>query len=752
MRFQAIKHVPVFFAGIMTLGLALYIFPLIFSLVPFWESQYNLVFFAGIIFLASSVLGALLWSMWPTLGSGFMRRALLLFLPAEILVCFGAIFSSKVHYLLLFPMGVYIVIAFGFWAKHMSQTAFFMETPSFTYSLSTWLRSQGKYALVFVLFTTSLFFSFGLHNLTHFAAVDEPLWTDGRIGKFWKHVSNRNWEKTQVSDKPGITIALAAGPGLWFVTPKEYRGIYPKFTSTDPDRNIEDFYLAFRLPLLIIITLFIPFFYILIERLLGKKTALVAYPLIVLSPILVGISKIINPDSLLWVLAPLSFLAYLVFLERRRFLYLVLAGIFLGLAVLTKYVANILFVFFFALPFIEYLYHQKARLVPFAESLQKSLAALTIVVGTSLATFYLLLPAVWVRQEKLLTSTLYSQAFEKVAPLFLGILLLLSFDTILNRGRGSAWLIQWLSRFERSLAWGMLALFFGSLLFVLLSPQFGMPWFHFEDLLSSPKTVSHATGLIGIFFTNFYPMVFSLPLLTLLGLLVSGVFLLRQDIATSVPARTAFYIVIFILLYYIGATANGVAMITRYQIMLYPLVGLLAALGILWLIDWLSTRVSFIERLRAQEFALPLLVLGILATSLLFTPFPMSYASALLPDQYHTDVKDMGGGSYEAARYLNSLPDAKELLIWTDKSGVCKFFVGQCVDGFNFDLFRAGGLDYIVVSAGRASRTTKMMVNRIYNPAVIRFDTYYQRTDPDFQIFLNGRSSDYVKVFRFLPE
>ena len=85
-------------------------------------------------------------------------------------------------------------------------------------------------------------------------------------------------------------------------------------------------------------------------------------------------------------------------------------------------------------------------------------------------------------------------------------------------------------------------------------------------------------------------------------------------------------------------------------------------------------------------FTILLLTIG--TATLALTPFPLSYASSLLPMTHHTDVKDMGAGSYEAAQYLNSLPDAEHMLIWTDKDGVCKFFVGRCKRGLNYQSLR----------------------------------------------------------------
>ena len=221
----------------------------------------------------------------------------------------------------------------------------------------------------------------------------------------------------------------------------------------------------------------------------------------------------------------------------------------------------------------------------------------------------------------------------------------------------------------------------------------------------------------------------------------------RKAFFTDDQARLALYLILFILLYYVGATGNGVAMIVRYQIILFPIATLLAILGLLALLD------RFVTLKAGYAFTLLFSLLGVTCLStLVTTPFPLSYASSLLPDRFHTDVKDMGPGSYEAAQWLNRQPDAENLTIWTDKDGVCKFFVGKCQRGFgNYDTRRREGIDYIVVSSGRESRTTKIVVGQANSGVsnVIRYDQYYHKPSPIHEILINGRPNQFVKIYPY---
>jgi 4-amino-4-deoxy-L-arabinose transferase-like glycosyltransferase len=96
-----------------------------------------------------------------------------------------------------------------------------------------------------------------------------------------------------------------------------------------------------------------------LEKIFGRKIALLGVIFIGLSPILVGISTILNPDSLLWIFTSLSVLSYFTYLKEKKSSFLVFSGIFLGLSLLTKYVANILFIFFFGMIFLEYIFEKE---------------------------------------------------------------------------------------------------------------------------------------------------------------------------------------------------------------------------------------------------------------------------------------------------------------------------------------------------------------------------------------------------------
>lgn len=715
----------------------------LFSLFHWFQS--NLFFYLALPFLA----GIIIWITWrhDTRFYTLLQSLLISFFSPAILLTLAYSFSREFHYLVPFSIGLYTISVFTFLAYQYATKKRDSMPPVNEKILSplSWKKPDTRFALLFVVIFTLTFFVFGLQNLTRFAAVDEPLWLDGRIGKYWKSLSEQWMDKTLVSDKPGITIAIASGPGLFFVEAKDYRNTRNDFETKRPGTSIEDLYLAFRLPLLITITLLLPLFYLLLAPLVGTSAALFGYSAITLSPVLIGMSKIVNPDSLLWIFAPLSFLAYLVFLEKRAWRYLLLSGILFGFALLTKYVANFLVVYVFVLSFLYPLWKQGERL-----TLSFLFKAFLIWFGISVATLYLFVPAFWVHPTTLLASTLFSQAFEKVAWIFIVLMTLVFMDQFLVKSRVSLFFIEILKPYGGIFGKMILGFFILAFSFAFLNGIFGMPWIHFSEMLASPKT-SGLQNLLSIFFTNFYPLTFGVAPLILVGMSV----MLWQTWIAHFQSFTAFHrlvlaLILFILLYYLGSTVNGVVLINRYQIMLYPLFALLGGIGLFILAEilWKSFHQSSLT-----AFPAFILLAGIsifLAFSPLTTHFPLSYASSLLPKQYSVDIKDMGAGSYEAAMYLNELPNAKDTAIWTDKTGVCKFYIGPCLDGFNLSKLRASNVQYLVLSSGRAARTYhRFAPTESLSTAedAFRLDTYYQRSDPLYEIRINGRASQHVKVF-----
>jgi hypothetical protein len=103
----------------------------------------------------------------------------------------------------------------------------------------------------------------------------------------------------------------------------------------------------------------------------------------------------------------------------------------------------------------------------------------------------------------------------------------------------------------------------------------------------------------------------------------------------------------------------------------------------------------------------------------------------------------MGDGSFEAAEYLNDLPNAENMSIWSDKGAVCESFVGECTTGFRANDIAGQSFNYIVVSAGRQSRSLKLStnVNSYYD-----FKSAYRTDDYVYQLIIGNRPENTIKI------
>jgi hypothetical protein len=335
--------------------------------------------------------------------------------------------------------------------------------------------------------------------------------------------------------------------------------------------------------------------------------------------------------------------------------------------------------------------------------------------------------------------------------LFIAIVALLLLDQALNKSQATAFLLAKIGQIKEWLARFMSILFLSSIAFTIWNTLAGMRFYNFMELIASPKTIERRSDIIGIFLTNFYPLIFSLTPLALLSLIIAALFIFKRKFYENDSLRFTFYALIFTLVYYLGATVNGVGSIIRYQIIIFPLLALASGLGIAALVN------SIQERYPARtQYLYPLAMLIVIASgvfTLLTTQFPLSYASSLLPHRYYVDLKDMGPGSYEMAMKLNALPDVENTLIWTDKDGVCQFFLGRCKRGNGKEALTDKSVDYIVISSARESRTTGMILNRYDDDnldAIVPVQEYYDtEVSADFSVFINDRPSHYVKAYRY---
>ena len=591
--------------------------------------------------------------------------------------------------------------------------------------------------------------AFGFPRIAQYSAVDEHLWTFERTPQFWNALDRGRWEKTNINDKPGITTAWISGIGIRMAGLSRYDDFRMESKTPAEIALMRKINAAARLPIYFFTLLFIPVYYLLLRRLLGISSALFSTIFIFLSPLLLGISLIVNPDSLLWIFLPLSIISFLIFQRGMQSRYAYLCGIFLGLALLTKYVSAILYLFLPAVIFFEAIFSD--RISDIRDFFKRSFSGYFGALLISLATVFVLYPATWSDPWLILQTTIFSHPFEPIWEYFALMLILFFADVFLFGSFVSAKVVAAIASRRRA----VLILIFGvslmATLFAVADTYASMRWYDFQSMLSSARilegTFALSTVVLRGVVTGFFVLIFGVPpmvSLLMLFMLVSGVFFLWKQDADE-EFRTAGILLLFLLIYYAASAMNGVQPTVRYQIALYPIAAILAAIG------FRRLRSLFPAMRAIPRFAMGGVFIGISALSLfLVRPYYFSYASELLPHRYVLNMKDMGDGSYEAAQYLNAQEGAKGMHIWSDKVAVCEYFIGRCEVSLKPKNIEGVHFDYFVISNGREPKTRYFIsIRNIVAPEFLRLQELYTSDDFDgHTIVIDGRSGNFVKIVK----
>jgi 4-amino-4-deoxy-L-arabinose transferase-like glycosyltransferase len=625
----------------------------------------------------------------------------------------------------------------------------------------------------------SIFLGFGLFHLTKFETVDEHFWKYERIPQYWQGIrdgfAGKGWKQTRINDKPGVTVALVSGIGLlWEPHPEEHR-IRDKsateddaFTVYDVSRT-ERINMALRLPILLLGAFSLPVFFWLISVIVraheerngsgaeeasrrARWTAVVAVLLIATSPVLVGMSQILNPDAMLWVFMPLALLSYFALLEtgQRRFVWW--CGVSTGLALLSKYTASIL------LPL--YMLAFSGRFLFFREDVgeasryfRRRLLELGGIVFLAVGAFSLLMPSVFQKPKHLFSGTLGSPALQSLLWPLAFTLGWMAVDAWLLQGRMTTWLTGRLARFRGLLTSGtalILLALFGS---VFLNTALNGRWVPLDDLkeeayvegdLAFPMFAADPAPVRAAkeWMAETQSLPFSLTPFHL-ALILSGWSMLLLGRSRSY----AFYHLfggLLVLVFVGGALFSGIFLTYRYAIVLYPILSFVAALAALQAVRNLKNG--------KVEIAACIGILGVVTATGTYAlwqsrPHYLNYSNALLPKEYSL-TDSWGYGGYEAAQYLNGLPDAERLTVWSDRNGLCQFIVGKCIREYRIDLNKTVP-DYFVFSR-RGSIRHKFQWK---DGSLARRSNlgYYEEdvlADPAWEFRIDGREKNWVKVVR----
>ena len=289
---------------------------------------------------------------------------------------------------------------------------------------------------------------------------------------------------------------------------------------------------------------------------------------------------------------------------------------------------------------------------------------------------------------------------------------------------------------------------------MLTNTWLGMPWFDHQNDLGSPKSAARDSGIFALYVANYYPLIFGLIPLLSIAFIGSITTLLKKTRIGKIKDMqyVIFASIMFITLYHLGSTASLVGATLRYQISLFPIAMIMTAIGIVMFINKIIDKYTLTKQtsLWLKQLSVTTVIITSLTATFTIAPYYFSYANALLPKQFILNLKDMGDGSYQIAQHLNTLPNAQNLTIWSDKSGVCTFFKGKCESSVNHKKYiqEETIFDYYVVSRTRQSRTTGLVTTRAQsNPKyLLRFDKLYTFKDYEYEILPGGRTQNFIRI------
>jgi len=584
-----------------------------------------------------------------------------------------------------------------------------------------------------------LYILFGSFHITKFVTTDEQYWVYDRIPKYWSGVKKLKAKNTHINDKPGVSLAIFSGSALLFENnPTANHKI-------EEDKNLDKYkvdyteklHLYFRLPIFLLIGILSIFIFWIIKKVTENEwIALWSTSLILLYPILLGISRIVNPDALLWAFVFSAAMSYFGVIKYNEKKYIFLTILFTGMALLTKYVGNILFPFFIATMLLHYFFNfeekfknnQNDSIKYFKKQL---VSILLIFIGSSLL-FCILMPAAIFKPKFIYQGTLGAPGFDMIFPSILAMLIIMLFDVVALKGKIIHKIFGFLNKIKGGIIKSINGIVFGFLLLTFVN------WILHHKIIDLTRIpISTRSKELFIDGTNFFekiildlfPFIFTMtPIVFLFLMFILIVILYKKNhpylfYVTSISS--------LMIMFFVGAAMAGILFSPRYDMILFPFTAFLAAIGIY----------ELYQRKSIQRFIKPatisLLLVFIASLSLWFSkPFYYNYASSLLPQEYTTN-NTWGFGGYEAAQYLNSLPDVEDITVWVDYRGTCEFFKGNCIRDIKFDEEKHK-INYYVLTRRGQSRYNFRHINNLQTLGI----------EPSWELLIGDRPENFIKIFK----
>jgi 4-amino-4-deoxy-L-arabinose transferase-like glycosyltransferase len=594
---------------------------------------------------------------------------------------------------------------------------------------------------VFLFLVALLPRAFGLNA---FITPDEYLWIE-RSGEFLAALLRADWAATFQVGHPGLTTRwtgvlgilvtylprLQRASGQWLIEGQSFQNLL-----ADMSTHLPEVLAATRCPTAILTSMGVVGLYFLVRPLFGQRAALLSAVILALEPFYLALSRVIHHDALSTTFMALSLLSFMVYLRGHRpFLYLALSGLMAGLAFLSKSPSLFLVPFTVLLSLGAY-WLQKGSLWPLDWRRVAELGRDWVIWGLIAAlVFVLLWPAMWVHPLGTIHGVIdkalgYAASPHERGNFFLG-----------KVGQDPGPLFYPVALLFRLTPLTLLGLGSSLLLLLGLSSKAYRNWRRIPNPLRADprwRSASPQGHREEDEAEDRWRVLQRRP--ELRPELVEGMFSLWA----------------FILLYVLFMT-TGAKKFDRYLLPIFPVLDILAALGLLALggVIWEWVRERFEVAPRIPRFRISALGLGLVLLlqggfALPHYPYYLTYYNPLLGgirQAAQTLLVGWGEGYEQAVRYLNQKGDAAHLRVatWYAKQCVGPFFEGQAhklnVNGQEpIGVVPWYDTDYVISYINQMQRD-------IPNPATVSF---FRSQQPEYVVHIKGL--DYAAVYKVPQE
>lgn len=607
--------------------------------------------------------------------------------------------------------------------------------------LSGLKNNEGWWHTCLLLLIVGISLAFMLNHLGKFMSVDEPKWFNTRVPQLGYALLHFNPGLTYINDKPGILPAFLSLPQI--AIDYLYTTLYNEAFFQG---SFEDILFYWRLPIVIFNTAMLVLIYYYIKELINRDFAIICLSFIALNPILVGISQIVNPDATLWSTGLISLLTFFLYIKTNLRKYVYHSGFFLGLALLSKYFASIIYILFILIIILEYLLDHDLKI----GHLYTRFYNYFIIVAISMAVFTIFLPATWVNPVLTFKRTIFAGI---LAPGYFAIvpgLLLLYIDVTILKGKILDFIREKrvLDHIVRFLS--IIAIIYAGIL--LLNMFLNYPFFNLNERVCCiyaselPKWEVLHISIYDTIITNTPLILLTMSFLLITTAIKGPGFIKSMHL---IKTNIIYSGIILVFIYIFGAAVGNYITGARYQVLLYPIYALITTAVIL----------SLIKRETDIKYATVAIIIFNFIVLFQTSPFYLQYNNEL---NIHNAVvtEPWGFGGYELAEKINAIPEYKSMHIWADREGFKGFFKGYNYSRNNYNPFINPDINYLALtSGGRKILLQAMRKNASghpINPGSFPYSVeeanalleYYNRT-PTIEIIVNNNPNTYVKLIRF---